>query len=250
MQNPSDYTLFILGNGRKGYLERTIHSWETNLIEKPKNKIIFDDSGNNEYLNYLTEKFGNRYKIVQVGDKPMGQAYAMNFIYDYLSKLDTDYFLQLEEDWILLRPIAISKLINILKDNHNVLQVRLPRTIVNLEDLKYGSTTGRLVNSGGTSRSTFRTKNDESWYEWRGDLWFWSHNPSVYHRNILSKIYPVSGMYDHERTFGINLLNENKDYLIAIYSSNLYDAYVHHIGMHDDNVLKYIDSFNPFTDTI
>jgi hypothetical protein len=63
-------------------------------------------------------------------------------------------------------------------------------------------------------------------------------------------VYPDSGVYDHERTFGINLLNENKDYSIAIYSSNLYDAYVHHIGIHDDNVLKYIESFNPFTDTI
>ena len=239
-----------MGNGRKGYLERTIHSWETNLIEKPTNKVIFDDSGNNEYINYLTEKFGNEYKIVQIADKPMGQVYAMNFIYGYLSKLDTDYFLQLEEDWILLRPIAISKLINILKDNNNILQVRLPRTIVNLEDLKYGSTTGRLLNSSNTSRSNFITSNGESWYEWTGDLWFWSHNPSVYHRDILSKVYPNSGVYDHERTFGINLLNENKDYLIAIYSSNLYDAYVHHIGIHDNNVLKYIESFDPFTDTI
>jgi hypothetical protein len=239
-----------LGNGRKGYLERTIHSWETNLIEKPTNKVIFDDSGNNEYIDYLTEKFGNEYKIVQIADKPMGQVYAMNFIYEYLSKLDTDYFLQLEEDWVLLRPIAISKLINILKDNNNILQVRLPRTIVNLEDLKYGSTTGRLINSDNTSKSAFITKNDESWYEWTGDLWFWSHNPSVYHRDILSKVYPNSGVYDHERTFGINLLNENKDYLIAIYSSNLYDAYVHHIGIHDNNVLKYIESFDPFTDTI
>lgn len=250
MQNLSDYTLFILGNGRKGYLERTIHSWETNLIEKPKHKIIFDDSGNNDYLNYLTEKFGNEYKIVQISDKPMGQVYAINFIYKYLSKLDTEYFVELEEDWILLRPIAVSKLIAILKDNHNILQVRLPRTIVNIEDLKYGSTTARLIDSDHTSILNFITKDYESWYEWRGDMWFWSHNPSVYHKSMLSKIYPDSGIYDHEKTFGINLLNENKDFVIAIYSSNIYDAYVHHIGIHNNNVLKYIESFDPFTETV
>lgn len=246
----NDYTLFVLGNGRKGYLERTIHSWELNLTEKPKHKIIFDDSGNNEYLNYLKQKFGNEYEIVQVGSKPMGQVYAINFIYNYLSKLDTDYFLELEEDWILLRPVTISKLISILKNNKNILQVRLSRTIVNIEDLKYGSTTGRLINSVKPSESKFINNEEGSWYEWRGDLWFWSHNPSVYNRNMLSKIYPESGAYDHERTFGINLLNENKDYKIAIYSSNLYDAYVHHIGVHNNEVLKYIDSFDPFKSVI
>lgn len=244
-----NYTLFILGNGRKPYLERTIHSWEMNLIGKPKHQIIFDDSGDEEYRAYLNKKFGNRYVIVPIGDKPMGQVYAINFIYKYLKDVDADYIFELEEDWVLFRKLDISKLINILEQDENITQVRVPRTITSTHDMKYGSTISFQLNEP-TAKHRFVSHKDGGWYEVRGRLYFWSHNPSIYRKSMINHTYPESGATDHEYTFGIQLFNENKKYKAAYYASNMYDAYIEHIGLHDQDLLNYANEFDIFSNTI
>lgn len=232
----NEYTLFILGNGRKGCLERTVASWEKNLIDQPKHKIIFDDSGNQDYREYLKKRFGDRFTIVPIGDDIMGQIYGINFIYNYLNELDTDYIFELEEDWVLFRPLEIKNLIEILDSNQNIVQVRVPRTPWTELDFYSGSHTSYFL-SMDESKSCFIKYNGLSWYEWRGPYWFWSHNPSLYRKSVTILPYPGEGDHeDHEMKFGFNLLEQNKDAVIAIYGENVYDAYIYHIGTIDENV--------------
>jgi hypothetical protein len=236
------YCLFILGNGRKGYLERTIASWEANLVENPEHRIIFDDSGDAEYVEWLNETYGDRYQIIAIGEESMGQKYAIQFIFDTLKELDIDYFVQLEEDWMLFRPINISEIIEVMEQNKNVVQMRIPRTIwyadYHVLDINAGSLLNYHLNLAGTNN-----RKHSKWYSWRGDFYFWSHNPNVFSKSVLENSYDIKTVSDHEKDFGRSLM-ENKNAVVGFWAENPYDAYITHIGIRNDKLLKQLPPLN------
>jgi len=237
VEKAMDFCWFILGNGRKGYLERTIASWESNLIEKPKYKIIFDDSGDREYIAWLRETFGDNFEIVPVGKKQMGQSSAIRFIFDHISKLDVEYVLEVEEDWMLFRPLSITEITMALDSNPEMVQMRIPRTIWHNSDdtvdLNFGSL---LMYFLSIPETTSKLVNDK-WFEWRGEWYFWSHNPNVFKKSICKILYNSSNSDNHEMMFGKQLL-ENPNATVGWWATNPYDAYITHIGIRDDQLLN------------
>jgi hypothetical protein len=230
-----------LGNGRKGYLERTIASWESNLIGTPKHKIIFDDSGNPAYLNWLKRNFGHRFEIVPTGPNALGQKESIQFIFNYLSSLDVDYIIEVEEDWMLFRPLDVSQITKVLDDRPNVLQMRIPRTVwyapYHVLDINSGSLLKHHIELPGTTHEII-TDGESSWYEWRGDFYFWSHNPSVYSRRILSESYTRVSSRNHEYEFGKSLIAKYPNGVVGFWASNPYEAYITHIGIRSDDLLS------------
>lgn len=231
-----EYSWFILGNGRKGYLERTIASWEANLLDKPKHSFIFDDSGKESYVSWLRSKYSGRFTIVAFDRDSVGQAVAMQIIFNTMKDLDTEYFLGIEEDWMLFRPISISDIANELNKNKNILQMRIPRTIwyssYHRLDMDSGSLLFHYINSPKSKIVKFINK----WFEIRSSFYFWAHNPSVFHKRILKEKYPNTKSHEHD--FGIQLLNDYPDAAIGFWASNPYEGYVTHIGYRDGELLK------------
>jgi hypothetical protein len=231
---------FILGNGRKGYLERTIASWESNLIGDVEHKIIFDDSGDAKYVKWLNKTFGDRFKIVPVAEKSVGHVAALGFIFQYIKQLDVDYVLQLEEDWMLNRPLDISRIATVLQENPNILQMRIPRVVwyapYHLADIEAGSQLLHQTNLPKT-KTKLRNNDQDSWYEWRGDFYFWSHNPSVFSKKILEESYDSITDDYHEHAFGKLLMKKYPNGTSGFWAKNPYDAYINHIGIRDDGVL-------------
>lgn len=231
---------FILGNGRKGYLERTIASWESNLIGDVEHKIIFDDSGDAKYVDWLNKSFGDRFKIVPISAESVGQTAALGFIFRYIKELDVDYVLQLEEDWMLNRPLDLSRIATVLEDNPNVLQMRIPRVVwyapYHVADINHGSSLLHYVNLPRT-KTKIRNNDQDSWYEWRGNFYFWSHNPNVFSKKILDESYESITDEYHEQTFGLLLMKKYPKGLSGFWAKNPYDAYVNHIGIRDDDLL-------------
>jgi hypothetical protein len=239
-QGEHTFAMFILGNGRKPYLERTVASWEANLQSKPKYKIIFDDSGDKAYHEYLSQKYGDKYDVVPISDKPSGHPAAMKFVFDYINNLDVDYVLQLEEDWMLFRPLDISGIMSVMQENERILQMRIPRTIWqygghNL-DLASGSIMKYHLDLKGSSGGKKSDTDGNSWYEWRGSFYFWSHNPNVFRKSICTRKYPDSG--DHEDDFGRMLMILNPQSTVGFWAENYYDGYITHIGYHDDALMN------------
>lgn len=239
-------TLFILGNGRSGYLDHTIRSWKENLITEPEFQIIFDDSGDKDYIKYLNDRYGSAFRIVPVAEGSVGQQKALSFIFNYLKKIDTDFYLQLEEDWVLNRPLELSGITDVLSDNPNILQMRIPRTIWYTEkhyfDLMYG---GHMSwqKEGKPGGLVERSDGYCSWFEKRSTSYFWSHNPNVFGKQILNYKYPESrGNIDHEQLFGLNLLKKSPKHVIGYWAQNLFDTYVTHIGYHDLELEEKINS--------
>lgn len=232
---------FILGNGRRGYLERTIASWEANLVGEAKYKIIFDDSGDPEYIQYLRDTFGDRFMIRPIGHRAMGQSYAIQHIFDTINTLDVDYVLEIEEDWMLFRPLVVQDVIEALDANPSVLQMRIPRTIWYADyhtlDLDAGSILYHHINIPGTTHSL--VSNDKnSWFEWRGDFYFWSHNPSIFNKKICSEIYSGPRSRSHEFDFGKELLSKYPNSTTGFWASNPYEGYITHIGIRSDQLLN------------
>jgi hypothetical protein len=224
------YCWFILGNGRSRYLERTIASWEANLLEKPDLQIIFDDSGSQEYRDWLEVKFGDRFSIIPIAESNAGHSASINFIFETLSMLDVDYALEVEEDWMLFRPISIHEIIKTLKKNPQLTQMRIPRTVwhessTHCLDMEYGSLLRHYT------ENNFYLKHP-NWYEFRTTSYFWSHNPCVFNVKVCENVYPDTGIAS-EFDFGISLLENNEKNTFAYWAKNVYDGYVTHIGYHE-----------------
>jgi hypothetical protein len=243
------YCWFILGNGRKGYLERTIASWEANLKDQPKYKIIFDDSGNKEYLDWLNKTYGDRFDIVATGTSAVGQRAALDFIFNFIKHLDVDYILQVEEDWMLNRPLSISEIAEVLDLNPNILQMRIPRVVWyaphNVLDINAGSILLHQINQPD-SWALFKTDNKNSWYEWRGNFYFWTHNPNLFRKEVLSEEYGSITEESHEYFFGKRLMDKYPNASSGFWASNPYDAYITHIGIRDDNLLSQMPPHQAF----
>jgi hypothetical protein len=235
-----DYAWFILGNGRKGYLERTIASWESNLVDKPKHCYIFDDSGNDSYIDWLRQSYSDRFTIVPVGSKPVGQAIGMDLIFSTMSSLDVDYFLGIEEDWMLFRPISILEIIKTLESHNDILQMRIPRTIWHSEYHRLDLDAGSLLLHHLNDPKAQVVKKQKNWFEVRSHFYFWSHNPSVFHRRVLGNKYPNTK--SHEYDFGIGLLNKYRKGVVGFWATNPYDAYITHIGLRNEELLQSLPS--------
>jgi hypothetical protein len=244
-----DFCFTILGNGRRGYLERTIASWEANLKEEPKYKIIFDDSGDKTYLKWLNAIYGDRFTIVPISESKAGQPKAVQTIFDYIKDLEVDYILSIEEDWMLFRPLYVSSIMQVLELNPNIVQMRIPRTIwqdpSHSLDLKAGSILAHHIQIPG---STYKTNSDgkNSWYEWRGDFYFWSHNPAIFNKSIIvNQNYLDFSNGDHENLFGKNLLQKDSNLVAGFWAENIYDGYISHIGIREKAVLDALPNHIP-----
>jgi hypothetical protein len=231
-----DYAWYILGNGRRGYIERTIASWLANLSDKPKYSYIFDDSGDPEHVKWLLSNYGQDFTVVPISSEVAGQAIAVQKIFDTLRELDVDYFLGIEEDWMLFRPLDVQSVIYELCNNPHIIQMRVPRTVWHSEyhrlDLDAGSL---LLHHLNDDKGQVAIKRDH-WYETRGHFYFWAHNPSVFHRRVLDNKYPNTP--SHEYDFGIQLLKLDSSATVGFWADNPYDGYITHIGFRDEQLLK------------
>ena len=231
-----DYAWYILGNGRRGYIERTIASWLANLAKKPKHSYIFDDSGDPAHVKWLEDNYGKDFVVVPISDGVAGQAIAIQKIFDTLRELDVDYFLGIEEDWMLFRPLDVDEIIDALCANPHIAQMRVPRTVWHSDyhrlDLDAGSL---LIYHLNDDKAQLVAKRNH-WYETRGHFYFWSHNPSVFHRNVLDNKYPQT--QSHEYDFGIQLLKREAKATVGFWAQNPYDAYITHIGFRNEKLLK------------
>lgn len=233
------YVWVILGNGRARYLERTVASWEANLLDPPRRRVIFDDSGDDGHFAWLRSTYGDRFDVLRVGEEALGQRKAIQAVFDYVKGLDVDYVLFVEEDWALFRPLRVADIMAALEANPHVLQMRIPRTIWHADyhklDLQYGS-----IFLYHASRPGSITAKRDRWYEWRGGFYFWTHNPSVFRAEVCSVRYGPPG--NHEQNFGKRLLSRFPTGVSGFWASNPFEGYVTHIGFRTDDELPELNT--------
>jgi hypothetical protein len=212
--------LLITTNGRKEYIVPTIDSWKNFIDTNINNKIIIDDSGNQEYRDWLASTFPD-FQILELGEKNMGFSFLMK---TWLVDLDikSEYFLLLEDDFLLLEELDTENILNILNNEH-LIELSLKRQAWSAEEINAGGMIERIFN--GTN---FVQR--DGWFEHRE---FFTTNPSFINVERLRKyskpIYKNSELIS-EGEFGSRLFAANPE-LYASFLGNIFDKpKVEHIG--------------------
>jgi len=126
MDNLDTVVVSFLTDGRSEYLSQTVKSWETHSdILKSKNKLIFDDSGDESYREYLRNTYTN-YKIVPISENRVKINRAIHFAHQYIKSLNCSHTVWIEDDQILLLDINILNMIEII-EREKLLQLSLVR---------------------------------------------------------------------------------------------------------------------------
>jgi hypothetical protein len=212
--------LLITTNGRKEYIVPTVESWKNFIDANINNKIIIDDSGNQEYRDWLASTFPD-FKIVPLGKNNMGFSFLMKtWLVDL--NIESKYFLLLEDDFLLLEELDIENILDILNNEH-LIELSLKRQAWSAEEVNAGGMIERIFN--GTN---FIQK--DGWFEHRE---FFTTNPSFINVNRLRKyskpIYENSGLIS-EGEFGSRLFANNPE-LYCAFLGNIFDKHkVEHIG--------------------
>jgi hypothetical protein len=79
--------------------------------------LIYDDSADEKQHRQIFELYGKRFDLY-FGDKRMGQAFALDFIYD---QVKTPWIFHCEDDWEFVLPWYIQDSIRVLTADPNIL---------------------------------------------------------------------------------------------------------------------------------
>ena len=108
----NEVTIVIISAGRKEYLQKTIESMKKYFQyddKKTKWFIIDDYPESQEARAYIKNLKGFDLKILN--EKNMGLGYSLNRIY---AKVESEFIFHFEDDWEVLRPISVMRMIELL----------------------------------------------------------------------------------------------------------------------------------------
>lgn len=205
-------SLVVITDGRNGYLERTLESFNEKVKYDFYESIVIDD---------IAGKFP---KIYLGFDKVIHHKTKQGFAGAYHSAFnavppESDYCFILEDDFIFNDKIYLSDMIDILVNNPKLCQVALKRQAWNKEELKAGG----IVECDPDSFED-QTFWDLKWCEHRK---FFTTNPSLAPMWVIKKGWPLC-----ERSEGIFTHELFKDPEVkSAYLGHKFDPpKVHHIG--------------------
>lgn len=213
--------LLITTNGRKQYIVPTVDSWKNFINSNVNKKMIIDDSGNQEYRQWLKETFPD-FEIIGLGEKNMGFSYLLKTWTTSL-EFESEYMLILEDDFLLLEDIDLQNILKVLDTNTNLLEMTLKRQ----------AWSGEEIAAGGMIERIYKEEKFIQHDGWFTQKEFFTTNPSFININRLreyaKQIYQPDELIS-EGEFGSRIFKNNPDVLCAFWG-NVFDPYkVEHIG--------------------
>ena len=193
--------LAITTDGRGEYLERTIDSIEARLTGDIAARLIWDDSGDAGYLDWLGETFTPRgWCVWRSAPHRVGHAQARADLWQFVAGLPYSHVAGWEDDFVLTRPVNLDHLVEVLDLNPHLSQMALLRNACYPRELSVPS---RIL---GWPRARFRQRSTQGrwWFQHR---LFWTCNPSVYRVSLCSEGWPVepgSEKVFHERQVALH----------------------------------------------
>lgn len=116
-------------NGRKDLLLAARQSWYDNIVGKIEKEIIVDDSGNQEYHDWLKTEYPSA-AVVRYSDKNLGYTTTMQNCFDQAILSGCDYVLHTEDDFVLKSKLDINLIAEILDNNEDLAQIVFKRSPV------------------------------------------------------------------------------------------------------------------------
>lgn len=192
--------LLVLTDGRRDCIERTLASAAHNLIGPVTTRVIFDDSGDDDYHIWLHRFDG--YRIVRGGGRS-GFAGAIQGGWNWLgAHTDEPFVLHLEDDFTFNRPVRLTDMAATLAKHPHLAQLALRRQAWSADELRAGG----VVEVWPDEYVDCADRDGCRWLEHR---LFFTTNPCLYRRELMAEGWP-SGEQS-ERRFTHQLLTEGFD---------------------------------------
>ena len=168
---------------RRRYLERSLASLEANVTGPIVKRVIYDCWGDPAIRDFLSDIYGPRgYYIVGPTERPDFTG-SMQAMWGYLSKHGKGEFVfQVEDDFTYERPVDLTDLAEVLRENPYLAQLALLRDNCYPDEQE----TEPLGNILGWPRPAFTFR--ERWFEHRQ---FFTLNPSLFRRSLTDRPWPI-----------------------------------------------------------
>ena len=179
------FSMTVLTDGRKEYLEQTLPTWNEAYGEDIQYKAIIDDSGNTGYRHWLVERFPD-FLVVAVGKDRCGYAEAMRKVFETVRLFNQEYNLHVEDDFKLHVAPNLINVRAIMETYPQVSQVSFMRQPWYHNEVEYGGVVEALEAQGV---GPFQQKNLLG-IPWVRHNAFWTANPSVFPQWLAHRDWP------------------------------------------------------------
>lgn len=211
--------LAVFTDGRADCIRATIPSALAHLDGQVTRRVIFDDSGNERYADWLRDEF-YAFQVVSWGERK-GFAAAVAAGWHWLAGETVEPFVfHLEDDFTFNRPVPVDLMLSVLSRNPHVVQMALRRQAWN--DIECAA--GGVVEA---HPEAYEDRTDQFGNRWLEHRQFFTCNPSLYRRTLLELGWPQEPA--SEAVFAGRALAD-PDARSGYWGARTDSPWVHHIG--------------------
>lgn len=206
--------LLVLTDGRREYIQRTIPSALSEIEGLNGPKFIQDDSGDEEYRQWLRLTFPN-FELFY-NENRQGQGASINSAWKQMKEYEFDYVFHLEDDFTFNRPVVLRDLAQVLENNPHVYQMALRRQAWNHEEIQAG---------GVIERWPTEFTQEDGWISHR---MFYTFNPHLHRRSLINRTLHTGDKA--EGLFVSDLFESDPEARFGYWGQKTDNPWVLHIG--------------------
>lgn len=210
--------LTVVTDGRDAVLARTIASLRADLAGPITRRVMYDDTGDSDHRLYLAGLYPE-FEVIQHPAGRQGFGGAIRAMWSHIGVGPERFVSGWEDDFTLNRPLDLRPMAAVLDARPHLAQLVLKRQPWNAEEHAAGG-----IIEQHPDDYTEASMGDAVWTEHRR---FWSTNPSLYRRSVLSRGWP--DVEHSEGHFSIDLFSD-PDVRCAFWGAKADPPWVHHIG--------------------
>lgn len=212
--------LLVMTDGRRQCIERAIPSALEQLDGPITRRVIFDDSNDIEYRDWLLDRFPN-FELIWHPAGRQGFGGAIRTAWGFVAIGGPERFVwHAEDDFIYRRPVDLTAMMDVLDDHPHLVQLALRRQPWNEEERAAGGIVERYPYAYTDCSDT-----DDRW--WLEHRLFMTTNPSLYRRSLCLESWPdgarSEGRFTHQ-------LLEDPDVRFGFWGERGSGEWVEHIG--------------------
>lgn len=212
-------SMTVLTDGRMRYIEKALPTWINQYDDQIKDKFIIDDSGEEEYRDWLTKTFPS-FTVIPVSQSRSGYTIGMRKMLSIAA--DYSFNLHIEDDFLLLKPANLNDMVSVLEDNPRVSQMSLMRKPWYQNEIEHGGV-AEAIEAQGERDFNQRWNNGTPWVKHSS---YFTTNPSVFPSWVAKRRWPDNPW--SEMKFGQALEADKK--VSGILGHRQDWIYVEHIG--------------------
>ncbi len=207
-------SMIMMTDGRKEYISKAIPSALTMLKGSISRYLLFDDSADPEYQDWIRENFP-LFELI-CNEERRGLAGATQAVWDYLKNVETDYVIHLEDDFTFNEVIPLDEMIEVLETHPYLYEMSLLRQ----PWWQWEVAAGGIIQANPDAYTQ-----KEKWVEHRQ---YFTTNPCIYRKSLIYLGWP--NHEGSESTFYRSIIENDPNAQFGIWGRKEDKPRVFHIG--------------------